>query len=829
MNTTRKRHVCGKTRLETTVNFKTKRFMKKLLMLIAAMLPAFAVMADNVPIFKSSLTTETEFNKWSVINNNNDDATWKYNPDKEAAHYSYAYNIADDWLISPAIKISQPGAYMLKYEYMGSSYGEKMDVFYGNKPETAALNNLVMDLGEITEGDNYITAKQMISINAAQDIYFAFHAKSDPDRFKILVRNVELIPMEGIDVGIDAIKTVHSGYEMGQEDITLTIANYGIKPAKDIEVSYKVNDNYPVVETITEEIAPGAKIDHTFALKADFSEINTYDVTAQIYMEGDELSENNEKTITIKHKGPKTVPYENSFEDTDGIEDLMIYDLNDDPDDEKNGCWSRNKNSFFAMFSRTGDYCMVYFYSKNNPGEDWFILEPIKLKAGYYSLKFWYSSDHEESLSVHYGLKGTPDAMTNEIVRYENFVEPKYRESANVIHIEEDGVYYFGFKAESQPDKNILCVDDFSLTEIENPIFDMEVTGLKSPTNGYLRDGMSQDVVFSVVNNGITDMNGTTIKVAIDGNSVYEETADIKSQETKNYNIKDAMKELAVGTHVLNINIANDLDENAENNSIEYTFKVVRDAKIMYDFETGKVPEEFIIKVADEGTVNPGLKDVFPNNEAWAPIGIMKHPYFGEWMLASASWLEGGNGADRWCILPQMTIGTGDADMMWVANSADSNNKYPETYQVLVSTTDTELSSFTKEVEIVDENYASDPASRGLNLSKYAGKNIYVAFRLVTPDGYFMTLDNIGFYGDVVSTTTGINNIAADGTGVAIENGQLVCSLNNVGSIEIYDMNGQLITSVRNNNSVSVESLQKGVYAARIKADGKVIMHKFSK
>lgn len=56
---------------------------------------------------------------------------------------------------------------------------------------------------------------------------------------------------------------------------------------------------------------------------------------------------------------------------------------------------------------------MIYWYSKNHPGDDWFILEPIRLKAGYYSLKFWYASmgDHNERFAVYYGTESTPEGM----------------------------------------------------------------------------------------------------------------------------------------------------------------------------------------------------------------------------------------------------------------------------------------------------------------------------------------------------------------------------------------------------------------------------------
>lgn len=522
------------------------------------------------------------------------------------------------------------------------------------------------------------------------------------------------------------------------------------------------------------------------------------------------------------------VVYSTSFEDNEAAKKITYFDLNADPEDNKNGKWSRTFNSFFAMFSRTGSWSMCYFYSKKNPGNDWFMLEPIELKAGYYALKFWYSSDHEETLSVHWGEEAKPEAMTHPIVKYENFIESKYVESANVVHIEKDGVYYFGFKAESKPDENFICIDDLTITKIKSTDPDLAVKQLSS-SFGYLRPEMSQDVSFSVTNKGIKDMAGNRASVSVNGKNILNEVYDLKAQATKSFTIEQALRRLEPGQHKLTIQVGNDEDKNTANNTIDYAFKVVKDPQVYYDFEDGIIPDGFLLKAVDEGKVNEGMTDLFPNNEAWNLVPIVSNIFFGEWMLASTSWFDNNVQADRWCILPKVHVDSENADLVWSANSADSQMKFAENYEVLISTTDTEIGSFTKVAEVNGENFATDPATRGLSLAKYAGKDIYVAFRLVSPDGYFMALDNIGFYGDVTGLETGVDNVLQDGTEITVNDTELTCHAGNAERIDLYDLSGKLVKSCKGRSSIEIGSLEKGAFVARIKVDGKILVYKFTR
>ena len=195
----------------------------------------------------------------------------------------------------------------------------------------------------------------------------------------------------------------------------------------------------------------------------------------------------------------------------------------------------------------------------------------------------------------------------------------------------------------------------------------------------------------------------------------------------------------------------------ASNNAADLEFKLVENATVIYDFETDEeleygekpaLPEGFIFKTEDGGTVNSALSSDFPNNEAWNYIAINTHELYGDWMFGAR--------ADRWCIFPKVKVTGENADAVWASNSADPD--FPETYEVLVSSTGTETADFEKLLTV--ENDANQPGLHGVDLSKYDGKEIYLAIRLVTADGYFLTIDNVGFYGNVSLAQGGISSIA---------------------------------------------------------------------
>lgn len=107
-------------------------------------------------------------------------------------------------------------------------------------------------------------------------------------------------------------------------------------------------------------------------------------------------------------------------------------------------------------------------------------------------------------------------------------------------------------------------------------------------------------------------------------------------------------------------------------------------------------------------------------------------------------------GADDWLILPKLAL-TDNPVLSWKALSLTSSGNYPDTYQVLVSTTDTEIASFTSIFEVEEEVSLSAGGAgvqkRMLDLGAagYANQEVYIAFRLMTPSpgGDRLALDDI--------------------------------------------------------------------------------------
>ncbi len=109
----------------------------------------------------------------------------------------------------------------------------------------------------------------------------------------------------------------------------------------------------------------------------------------------------------------------------------------------------------------------------------------------------------------------------------------------------------------------------------------------------------------------------------------------------------------------------------------------------------------------------------------------------GDYVIRSQSWDGSPLTPDNYLITPQLAVG--DEDSLYYLVAAVDANFPAENYSVLVSTTGTAVADFTD--EIFTETLASTAWDfRNIDLSSYAGQNIYIAFRHhdVTDQFWFM-------------------------------------------------------------------------------------------
>lgn len=93
---------------------------------------------------------------------------------------------------------------------------------------------------------------------------------------------------------------------------------------------------------------------------------------------------------------------------------------------------------------------------------------------------------------------------------------------------------------------------------------------------------------------------------------------------------------------------------------------------------------------------------------------------------------------DNWLILPQLKI-TDGFGLRWCARSIHFN--FRETYKIMVSVTDQNPASFEEIYRVEDESYLW--RERYLDLSRYAGQNVYVAIVHCSTNKYLLALDYV--------------------------------------------------------------------------------------
>jgi hypothetical protein len=147
-----------------------------------------------------------------------------------------------------------------------------------------------------------------------------------------------------------------------------------------------------------------------------------------------------------------------------------------------------------------------------------------------------------------------------------------------------------------------------------------------------------------------------------------------------------------------------------------------------------------------EGTFPPAgwqAIDVLDNTGIWGQSAAL--PYSGlnsAYMVYSPQGVPG----EDWLILPQFTVAAGDSFSFWFA--VEYTGYPPDNLNILVSTTDSALTSFTNVVANLSEgvNYPTTQAVYQYytyDLSSFAGQDIYVAFQNTNTYGDGIYIDKV--------------------------------------------------------------------------------------
>ncbi len=154
---------------------------------------------DELP-YTPSFADASDQAAFTFIDANEDGKTWKFDKDNASpantvAVYSYATEAADDWLVTPAIKLEAGKAYYFGIDAAARSatYTEKFEVLLGAEASADKFTKSVIPATEVkwTAADGYKTFENgAVTVDETGYYYFGIHAISDAGMWNLYVNNL---------------------------------------------------------------------------------------------------------------------------------------------------------------------------------------------------------------------------------------------------------------------------------------------------------------------------------------------------------------------------------------------------------------------------------------------------------------------------------------------------------------------------------------------------------------------------------------------------------------------------------------------------------------
>lgn len=159
------------------------------------------------------------------------------------------------------------------------------------------------------------------------------------------------------------------------------------------------------------------------------------------------------------------------------------------------------------------------------------------------------------------------------------------------------------------------------------------------------------------------------------------------------------------------------------------------------DFQSGTIPNEITLINLDGQIPTPAPMENSSN--AWINGYHPGDP--ANRFAMSSSTFSSSVEANRWLILPKLQL-PGSGALKWKVRSSHLNQANWVKYQVLISETgmNTDTDFFQLMEETAPNMDSGNPwSARTIDLSSYAGKEVYIAFRCVGRNGWLIFLDDI--------------------------------------------------------------------------------------
>lgn len=414
-----------------------------------------------------------------------------------------------------------------------------------------------------------------------------------------------------------------------------------------------------------------------------------------------------------------TFPWTEGFEGSSMPSNITLID-NDN--DGRN--WMHHINTGSGNFSTHDGNGVVVSASYENgvlTPDNWMILPAFTLPANAtgFNLTWWAvgqdASWAAEHYSVYVATSNTVAAFTATSAVYDGVSTATYTKQTVDLSSYAGQTIYIAFRHWNISDMFYLNIDDIRVGGPEMPTLTLA--------------GPSSAAVNSPVTYTATTEATSTIAWYVDGVQQSGTTATFTHTFT------------SIGTYTIKVGATNTVGTVYDSVVVTVVDGTVTSFPWLEDFESvaldadgfGEAPAGWTV-YADNNT---NYSSYAPFGQGWvvADLGAGASAY-------STSYLNSSSAVcDRWLVTPQLNMpsATGYYLEFDLYGRSDS---YPESLKVMVSTTNNAKTSFTTTI-YNEAAVAAGTNHKAIDLSAYAGQNIYIAFVNYGTNGYFVGVDNV--------------------------------------------------------------------------------------
>lgn len=224
---------------------------------------------------------------------------------------------------------------------------------------------------------------------------------------------------------------------------------------------------------------------------------------------------------------------------------------------------------------------------------------------------------------------------------------------------------------------------------------------------------------------------------------------------------------------------------------------------------------------------NPSMTDPDASTE---PDWQVRSGDRGLWMFASTGDVSGAPLNDDYIITPQIDLSTASGSFFTFFAKSITDNFGLERFEVLLSTTGTEVADFTEDIgggELQAPTGAYE--AYNIDISAYDGEQVYIAIHYVAQDSFILQMDDFS----VQEGALGLGDNAFEGFQHAVTANDLVLrAASQLEEVAVYNVLGQQVLAQRLNAAqanVNIANLTQGVYIVRVMVEGQAKSFKIVK